>query len=52
MTDEDISRYWEEMRICDEASFRFQMKGSTREKVAALAENSLRCSPVAISPCS
>lgn len=45
MKDEEISLYWEEMRLCDEISFRFQMKGSTREKVATIAEHTLRCSP-------
>lgn len=45
MSDNEIHRYWEEMRICDEVSFRYQMKGSTREKVATVAEHTLRCQP-------
>lgn len=46
MTDSQIHLYWDEMRVCDEVSFRFQMKGSTREKVATIAEHTLRCAPV------
>ena len=46
MTDEDMVKYWEEIRNCDEVSFRYQMKGSARDKVVTVAENTLRCSPV------
>lgn len=46
MSDDDMRKYWEEIRTCDEVSFLYQMKGSARDKVVTVADNTLRCLPV------